>query len=128
MPDLPRPSDLELAILRVLWRREPATVRQVFEELQKERQLGYNTVLKTMLILLEKGLVVRDASERSHFYRTAQKEQDTQAGLVRDLLHRAFGGSARKLVLAALNEASLSVEEEAELQALLEAARARRNP
>jgi predicted transcriptional regulator len=126
MTELPRPTEFELAILRVLWRRKTATVRQVFEELKKERQLGYNTVLKTMLILLDKGLVVRDESERSHIYRSTRKEQETQAGLLRDLLHRAFGGSSQKLVMAALKEAPLSRDEASEVKALLEEARKRR--
>jgi predicted transcriptional regulator len=126
MSALPRPTELELAILRVLWNRETATVRQVFEDLQKERQITYNTVLKMMLILLEKGLAVRDESERSHVYRTAQKEQETQARLLRDLLQRAFGGSAQKLVMAAIKESPLSPEGEAEIRALLEASRNRR--
>lgn len=123
MSNLPRPSEFELAILRVLWGRGSATVREVFVELQKERHLGYTTVLKTMLILLEKKLVVRDESERSHVYRAARAEQETQASLMKDLLDRAFGGSARKLVLAALNEAPLSVEEEKEVRAILAASR-----
>jgi len=126
MSELPRPTEFELAILRVLWRRQSATVRQVFEDLKAERQLGYNTVLKTMLILLEKGLVHRDESERSHIYRAARQEQETQAGMLRDLLHRAFGGSAQKLVMAALKEAPLSREEASEVKAMLEAARKRR--
>jgi predicted transcriptional regulator len=126
MSDLPRPTEFELAILRVLWRRETATVRQVFEDLKEERQLGYNTVLKTMLILLDKGLVVRDESERSHVYRASRKEQDTQASLLRDLLKRAFGGSSQKLMMAALKEAPLSPDEASEIKALLEVARNRR--
>lgn len=125
MSNLPQPTDLELAILRILWRQEPATVRQVFEELRKERDLGYNTVLKMMLVLLDKGLVVRDASQRSHVYRATQREQETQAGLLRDLLRRAFGGSARKFVMAAIQESTLSPEEEAEIRALLDASRAK---
>ena len=128
MSELPRPTELELAILRVLWHRETATVRQVFEDLEKERPLGYNTILKTMLILLDKGLVLRDATERSHVYRAAQQEQETQAGLLRDLLRRAFGGSARNLVMAALKEAPLSPSDEAEVKALLEAKRERSEP
>ena len=126
MSELPRPTEFELAILRVLWRRETATVRQVFEDLKSERQLGYNTVLKTMLILLDKGLVVRDESERSHVYRSTRKEGETQASLLRDLLHRAFGGSAQKFVMAALKEAPLSFDEETEIKALLNDARKRR--
>lgn len=126
MSEPPRPTEFELAILRVLWRRESATVRQVFEDLKAERQLGYNTVLKTMLILLEKGMVLRDESERSHIYRATRHEQETQASLLRDLLQRAFGGSSQKLVMAALKEAPLSREEASEVEAMIEEARKRR--
>ena len=66
MSELPRPSDFELAILRVLWQMGAGTVRQVFEALQAERQLGYTTVLKTMQIMVEKGLLRRDESAKSH--------------------------------------------------------------
>jgi len=115
MPELRHPSELELAILRVLWRQGTATVRQVFEEVQRVRKLGYNTVLKTMLILLGKEMVLRDASARSHVYRAAFNEQETQASLLRDLLHRAFGGSGREFVLAAIKEATLLPEDAAEI-------------
>jgi predicted transcriptional regulator len=105
-----------------------ATVREVFEDLRLERELGYNTVLKTMLILLDKGLVLRDETARSHVYRASRAEQETQAGLLRDLLQRAFGGSSQKLVMAALKEVPLSAEEATEVKGLLEAARKRRTP
>lgn len=123
MSDLPRPSEFELAILRVLWRRKEATVRQVHDDLQPEREMGYTTVLKTMQIMLDKGLLARDASERSHVYRSSLPEQETQAGMLRDLLHRAFGGSTRKLVMAALKEAPMTPKEEAEIKELLEQGR-----
>ena len=123
---MPQPSDFELAILRVLWRLTQGTVRQIFEELLKERQLGYTTVLKTMQIMVEKGLLLRDESERSHVYRAAVREDETQADMLRDLLAKAFGGSARKLVMAALREAPLAAGEEAEIRSLLEQARKER--
>jgi len=116
MPELRHPSEFELAILRVLWRRNTATVREVFEELQGERQLVYNTALKTMLILLEKGLVQRDVSNRSHVYRALQGERETQAVLLRDLLQRAFGGAGREFVLAAIQEAPLLPEDAAAIR------------
>ena len=75
MTDLPRPSDFELAILRVLWRRGSATVREIHEDLLNERQQGYTTVLKTMQIMLEKGLLERDEAGKSHVYRAALAEQ-----------------------------------------------------
>ena len=123
MTTLPRPSDFELAILRVLWRRGSAAVRQIHEDLLQERQQGYTTVLKTMQIMLEKGLLERDEAGKSHVYRAALAEADAQSGMLKDLLAKVFGGSTRKLVMAALKEAPMSGEEEAEIKALLEAGR-----
>ena len=123
MTTLPRPSDFELAILRVLWRRGSATVRQIHEDLLQERQQGYTTVLKTMQIMLEKGLLERDEAGKSHVYRAALAEAEAQSGMLKDLLAKVFGGSTRKLVMAALKEAPMSGEEEAEIKALLEAGR-----
>ena len=123
MTTLPRPSDFELAILRVLWRRGSATVRQIHEDLLQERQQGYTTVLKTMQIMLEKGLLERDEAGKSHVYRAALAEADAQSGMLKDLLAKVFGGSTRKLVMAALKESPMSNEEEAEIKALLESGR-----
>lgn len=121
-----RPSDGELAILRVLWSRGPSTVREVHAELSKDREMGYTTVLKLMQIMAEKGLVDRDESMRTHVYRPLQGEAPTQAFLVRDLLARAFGGRATALVQRALEADSASVEQLDEIQRLLDAARERR--
>ncbi len=115
MPPAPSPSDFELDILRVLWRGGPATVREVHDALHAERQMGYTTVLKTMQIMVDKGQLLRDETSRSHVYRAASQEAETLAGLVRGILTKAFGGSSRKLVLAALQEAPLPPEEEAAL-------------
>jgi predicted transcriptional regulator len=101
-PDLSRPTDAELAILRVLWRRGPSTVRQVHEALSGERETGYTTILKLMQIMNEKGLVERDESERTHIYQARFTEEQTQQRLVNDLLEKAFGGSAAQLVMRAL--------------------------
>ena len=119
---LPRPTDGELAILRVLWARGPSTVRQIHEVLSGERDLGYTTVLKILQVMTEKGLVDRDETERSHVYRAAEAAERTQAHLVHDLLDRAFGGSASKLVLHALSAKPASAEELAAIRALLERA------
>lgn len=103
MPDrthLPRPTDSELAILRVLWERGPSTVREVQEALSAS---GYTTLLKLLQIMTEKGLVVRDESERAHVYAAALSEQRTQRQLLGDLMDRAFGGSPAKLVMQALS-------------------------
>ncbi|MCA1615109.1 MAG: BlaI/MecI/CopY family transcriptional regulator [Acidobacteria bacterium] len=118
--ELPRPTDAELEILKVLWRRGPSTVREVFETLGENKVTGYTTVLKTMQIMAEKGLVVRDESERAHRYEPAAPEDETQRRLVGDLLRKAFDGSAKKLVLQALSTERASADELDEIRHLLD--------
>ena len=115
----PHPTDAELAILGVLWRDGPCTVRQVYERLKASRATGYTTALKLMQIMTEKGLVFRNESERTHVYRAGVSEQQTQRRLVRDLLERVFGGSAHKLVMQALQSKKSSPTELAEIRKLL---------
>jgi BlaI family transcriptional regulator, penicillinase repressor len=119
----PRPADFELAILRVLWRRGAATVREVHEELLAERQQGYTTVLKSLQIMFEKGLVTRDETQRSHTYFAAVEEGATRTNLVQDLANKAFGGSALKLLMHALNGERPRPEELDAIQALIESKR-----
>ncbi|WP_257304111.1 BlaI/MecI/CopY family transcriptional regulator [Geothrix campi] len=114
-----RPSDGELAILRVLWSRGPSTVRDVHTELSKDRDMGYTTVLKLMQIMVEKGLVARDERARSHTYRPLQGEAETQRCLLKELLHKAFAGSRRELVLQALEAEPASAEELEDIRKLL---------
>ena len=115
----PRPTDAELAILRVLWARGPSTVRQVLDTLAEERGTGYTTVLKLLQIMTEKGLVARDESDRTHVYEARYGEADTQRQLVDDLLDRAFGGSAMQLVMSALSSRRTSRKELAEIRRLI---------
>ena len=117
---LPRPTDGELAILRVLWSDGPGTVRDVHAKLQSDRTVGYTTVLKLLQIMTEKGLVRRDESDRTHVYRAAASEDHTQKQLVRDLLERAFGGSSQKLILHALSAKKASRAELDEIRRLLD--------
>jgi predicted transcriptional regulator len=119
-PTLPRPTDAELGILRVLWERGPSTVRQVHEALDRGRPTAYTTTLKLLQIMTEKGLVRRDESDRSHVYEAHLSQEQTQRQLVTDLMERAFGGSAAKLVLQALASTRASDEEIAEIRRLLE--------
>lgn len=116
---VPKPTEAELSILRVLWKRGPCTVRKVQEELNHTRQTGYTTVLKLLQIMTEKGLVLRDESSRSHLYQPRFSEEQTQKQLVRDLLNRAFGGSAQELVMQALSVKKVSRKELEEIQQLL---------
>lgn len=118
--ELPKPTEAELAILRVLWERGPCTVRQVTETLQEERGTGYTTALKLMQIMTDKGLVQRNDSQRTHVYEAVAPAEQTQRQLVSDLLERAFGGSAQKLVLQALAGRKASKEDLAEIRKLLD--------
>ena len=118
----PRPTDAELAILRVLWERGPSTVRQVFEVLSAERELGYTTVLKMLQIMHDKGLVQRDVTDRIHVFTASQSQVLTQQGLLDDLLDKAFGGSSLSLVMQALATRRASREELAEIRKLLDQA------
>jgi predicted transcriptional regulator len=117
---LPRPTDAELAILNVLWERGPSTVRDVHEALSKTQATGYTTVLKLMQIMTEKGLVVRDESERAHVYEARLSAQRTQRQLLADLADRAFGGSPAKLVMQALSGRHASAEELNAIRELLD--------
>lgn len=121
-PPLPRPTDGELAILRVLWARGPSTVRQVHDVLSRERPAAYTTALKLLQIMTEKGLVRRDDRDRTHVYEARLTEEQTQRQLVRDLVDRAFGGSAAKLVVQALSGRATAAEL-GEIRKLIEARR-----
>ena len=116
----PRPTDAELAILRVLWQRGPSTVRDVHEELNQQSPTGYTTVLKLLQIMTDKGLVVRDEAQRAHIYESRYGEQKTQRQLLGDLADRAFGGSSAKLVLQALSGRKSTTEELNEIRELLQ--------
>jgi BlaI family transcriptional regulator, penicillinase repressor len=120
MPDTPRPTDAELAILRVLWRRGASTVKEVHEELARSSPTGYTTTLKQLQIMAEKGLVTRDEAQRAHLYAARLPEEQTQTQLVGDLLDRAFDGSATRLVQRALSSRPASPEELAEIRQWLD--------
>ena len=119
-PATGRPTDQELQILKVLWQRGPASVRDVWKTLSQARDIGYTSVLKIMQIMREKGLVVCDTRQRPQIYRPKQTQQTTLRHLARDLLHRAFGGSAKLLLLHALDKNPCSPEELAEIRKLLD--------
>jgi len=114
----PKPTDAELGILRVLWSRGPSTVREVAHELGREN--AYTTVLKQLQIMADKHLVDRDESARSHVYRAALSEHDTQRRLVADLLNRVFDGSAAQLLMQALASKKASRQELAEIEKIIE--------
>ena len=123
----PNPTEGELAILRVLWSRPgPTTVREVHEELSRGKDTAYTTVLKMLTIMADKGLVRRDESERSHTYLATQTEPVVQASLLKELMRRAFSGSALTLVQRALDDDTASSEDLEAISKLIAQAKAKK--
>ncbi len=116
----PRPTDAELGILRVLWRRGPSTVRQLQLSLADDVDVSAASVLKLLQIMAGKRLVRRDASSRAHVFEATWSEQQTQKQLMDHLVDRAFDGSAVRLALRALSSRPSSREELAEIRELIE--------
>ncbi len=108
LSDLPRPTDAELEILTVLWEREPSTVREVHEALVRRKTVQYSTVLKTLQIMNEKGIVNRDETERDHRYQASRPREWTQRQLVENLLQSAFANTVNTLIQVALSTQNLS--------------------
>jgi predicted transcriptional regulator len=115
-----KPTEFELELLHLLWRRESATVRELHDDLSLTRELGYTTVLKTLQIMAEKGLVKRKESDKAHVYRAARSEQQTRKQFISDLSERLFSGSAAQLVLHALSTQSVGTDELRLIRQLLE--------
>jgi BlaI family penicillinase repressor len=118
--DPPRPTEAELEILTVLWSRGPSTVRDVHETIERRKPTQYTTVLKMLQIMVEKRLVERNEEARAHVYRASRPREWTQRQIAGDLLERAFGGSAKSLVVGALSARKTSKEELAEIRKLLD--------
>lgn len=119
-PKKSKPTDAELAILRVLWERGPSTVRETWEQVWPQQETGYTTILKLMQIMFEKGLVTRDETERSHVYSASRSQEETQREVVGHMLDRVFAGSAPKLVMQALAGRKATREELAQIRRLLD--------
>jgi BlaI family penicillinase repressor len=115
-----RPTDAELEILTVLWLHGPSTVREVHEEINSRRPTQYTTVLKQLQIMATKNLVQRDEQQRAHVYKAAKTREWTQRQIAGDLLQRAFGGSARSMLMGALSARKASRDELAEIRQLLD--------
>ncbi|GAB3383963.1 BlaI/MecI/CopY family transcriptional regulator [Lysobacter fragariae] len=123
-PRPPKPTPAELELLRTLWQLGPSTVKQVHEARQRERpEVTSATVLRLLQVMHGKGLLKRDESQRSHVYAAAQKQGSLQTRLLDDLIHKAFAGSGKDLVLAALRGGRVSDAEREEIQRFLEETR-----
>jgi len=116
----PKPTVMELAILRVLWERGPATVREVHEVLDSGKATGYTTVLKLLQIMTAKGMVIRNEEERAHVYEARLPAESTKRQLVSDLVQRAFSGSASQLMMHALSGKKTSPAEIEEIRRMLD--------
>ncbi len=118
-----KPTESELAILKVLWENEPCTVRLVNDKLNEsrttEKEIGYTTTLKHMQIMTEKGILKRTVIGRKHTYESVTEQSETQSVLVKDLVQSAFNGSAMNLVMQALGNHETSQEELDKIKALI---------
>jgi predicted transcriptional regulator len=119
-PTLPRPTESELELLRILWEKQPATVREMYDALNEQRPSGYTTVLKLLQIMTAKGLVERDEANRAHVYRSAMSQDAMQSKILKDLSIRLFSGSAAQLALHALAMEPASDSELDEIRMLLQ--------
>ena len=121
----PKPTNAELAILGVLWKRGPSSVRETQDALAKGSEVGYTTILKTMQVMREKGMLAREDRGRAHVYRPVEGEATAKRGLLGELMDRAFGGSAQNLVMHALAAKPASAEEIAAIRRMLDDMEAR---
>jgi BlaI family transcriptional regulator, penicillinase repressor len=115
-----KPTDSELEILQVLWEKGDATVREVHEDLMQTKDCGYTTTLKLMQIMFEKGLVLRDDSNRTHIYRANVSREKTQKQLMDKMVDALYSGSHTQLVMQALGAHTPSRKELEEIQQLLD--------
>lgn len=116
---IPKPTAAELDLLQALWPLGSATAKQVHEAMLEEKpDLAYGTVLRLMQIMHTKGILIRDESQRSHIYAPAQAQDALQTNLLKDLMQKAFAGSAKALVLAALRS-GISNKEREEIEKIL---------
>jgi BlaI family penicillinase repressor len=116
---LPKPTEVELELLRALWEKGSASVRELHEVVSRQRPLGYTSVLKTLQIMTEKGLVERTEAGKAHIYHAAASQEETQNQLLRDLSERLFSGSAAQLAMHALSMQPASEEELEEIRKII---------
>ena len=115
-----KPTESELEILKILWNKEKATVREVHDELSKTKESGYTTTLKLMQIMFEKNLVTRDDSNKTHIYKPAVSREKTQKQFLNKMIDSLFSGSSADLVLQALGHNVATGAELDKIQKLIE--------
>lgn len=116
-----KPTDSELEILQVLWSTGPATVRDVNERLaaEKDSAIGYTTTLKLMQIMVEKNILERDASAKTHIYKAVLSEASARRTMLDKMIDTVFKGSAADLVMHALSHKPSSDDELRQIRELL---------
>ena len=114
------PTASELAILQLLWTKGPLSVKDVHEALEKNKPVVYTTVLKTMQVMMERGMLDRETAGRKHIYRALLAQTETQDKLLDSFLDKTFGGSAKKLVMRALGKHTPDAQELEELKAYID--------
>lgn len=125
-----KPTESELEILQVLWANGPATVRDINEQLNAatDKDIGYTTTLKLMQLMVEKGLLLRDTTQRTHVYATVADEQAVKRNLLNQFLDKTFRGSASELVMEALGQHRASDDELEAIKQLIEQMEQNNNP
>lgn len=118
MPSNPVPTEAELSILKILWKKGPSTVHEVRGELSGDS--GYTTVLKFLQIMLEKGMVDREKDGRAHRYWALLEKEETQQKMLSNFADRLFGGSVQQLMQRAISSEQLNREDLDELEELLD--------
>lgn len=116
----PEPTESEVEILQILWQKGSATVREVHEVLEKQKDVGYTTTLKLMQIMVEKGIVDRDTSKRIHIYKPLIPQSSVENNLINKLRQKIFRGSASRLVIGALSSEPVSEQELEEIREFLD--------
>lgn len=115
-----KPSEGELEILQILWKKDAATVREVYEEISLHKECAYTTTLKLMQIMFDKQLVVRDNSQKTHIYKANVSKEKTQKLMLGKMVHSLFAGSTSQLILQALGSEKPSDAELEQIQDMLD--------
>ena len=119
-PASSQPTDVELQILRVIWDRGPCGVGEIHENLQHAKGTNYSTTVKMLSVMLAKGLVKRNESQRPHIYRAVWTRERTGKSLLKDLTQKVYAGSVSSLVLQALSSSKASEEDIEQIRTILE--------
>lgn len=122
-PPLSVPTGLELELLKIIWERGEATVREVFQDLSKQRKIAYTTVLTMMGVLEHKGHLRKIAGERAYIYRPTRPKDQVVEGMVEEFVNRVFSGSSKPLLVHLVEDPNIPAEDLAEIEKLLRARR-----